>query len=105
MGEFWAFCVRDATTLVRFRFQCSTRLRAGRRTSAIVLAWALAPPAVNCAAVLAAAHTGGITRVTFDGRTMEYRSLDELGRALSALHAAENSAVRRPGVTFASFSS
>jgi len=42
--------------------------------------------------------------VTFDGRTVEYRSLDELGRALSVLHAAENSAARRPNVTFASFS-
>ena len=44
------------------------------------------------AAVLAAAFTGGTTRVTFDGRTVEYRSLDELGRALSVLHAAENTA-------------
>ena len=40
------------------------------------------------AAVLAYAFTGGTTRVTFDGRTVEYRSLDELGRALSVLHAA-----------------
>ena len=38
------------------------------------------------------------------GRTVEYRSLDELGRALSVLHAAENTAARRPSVTFASFS-
>ena len=56
------------------------------------------------ASVLAAAFTGGTTRVTFDGRTVEYRSLDELGRALSVLHAAENSAARRPSVTFACFS-
>ena len=55
-------------------------------------------------AALAAAFTGGTTRVTFDGRTVEYRSLDELGRALSVLHAAENAAARRPSVTFASFS-
>ena len=31
-------------------------------------------------------------------------SLDELGRALAALHGAENSAARRPSVTLASFS-
>ena len=69
-----------------------------------VLAWALAQPVSTRAAVLAAAFTGGTTRVTFDGRTVEYRSLDELGRALSVLHAAENAAARRPNVTFASFS-
>ena len=68
------------------------------------LAWALAQPAGSRAAALAAAFTGGTTRVTFDGRTVEYRSLDELGRALSVLHAAENAAARRPSVTFASFS-
>jgi len=69
-----------------------------------VLAWALAQPAGTRAAVLAAAFTGGTTRVTFDGRTVEYRSIAELGRALSVLHAAENAAARRPSVTFASFS-
>jgi len=69
-----------------------------------VLAWALAQPTGSRASVLAAAYTGGTTRVTFDGRTVEYRSLDELGRALAVLHAAENSAARRPSVTFASFS-
>jgi len=68
-----------------------------------VLAWALTQPTTSRAAVLAAAFTGGTTRVTFDGRTVEYRSLDELGRALSVLHGAENSAARRPSVTFASF--
>ena len=31
-----------------------------------VLAWALAQPAGSRAAVLAAAYTGGATRVTFD---------------------------------------
>ena len=56
------------------------------------------------AAVLAAAFTGGTTRVTFDGRTVEYRSLDELRRALSVLHAAENAAARRPSISLASFS-
>ena len=69
-----------------------------------VLAWALAQPTGTRAAVLAAAFTGGTTRVTFDGRTVEYRNLDELGRALAVLCSAENSAARRPGVTFASFS-
>jgi len=68
-----------------------------------VLAWALAQPAGSRAAVLAAAYTGGTTRVTFDGRTVEYRSLDELGRALAALHGAENAAARRPSMTLASF--
>jgi hypothetical protein len=69
-----------------------------------ILAWALAQPAGSRAAALAAAYTGGTTRVTFDGRTVEYRSLDELGRALAALRGAENSSARRPSVTFASFS-
>ena len=68
-----------------------------------VLAWALAQPAGTRAAVLAAAYTAGTTRVTFDGRTVEYRSLDELGRALSVLCSAENSAARRPSVTLATF--
>ena len=68
-----------------------------------VLAWALVQPAGSRAAVLAAAYTGGTTRVTFDGRTVEYRSLDELGRTLAALHGAENTAARRPSVTLVSF--
>ena len=68
-----------------------------------VLAWALAQPAGSRAAVLAAAYTGGTTRLTFDGRTVEYRSLDELGRALAALRGAESSAARRPSLTLASF--
>jgi hypothetical protein len=68
------------------------------------LAWALAQPAGSRAAVLVAAFTGGVTRVTFEGRTVEYRSLDELGRAIAALYGAENTAARRPGMTFAQFS-
>ncbi len=68
-----------------------------------VLAWALAQPAGSRAAVLASAYTGGTMRVTFDGRTVEYRSLNELGQALSVLHAAMNPSVRRPLVTLASF--
>ena len=69
-----------------------------------VLAWALAQPSGSRAAALAAAYTGSTTRVSFDGRTVEYRSLDELGRALVVLRGAEITAARRPGVTFASFS-
>ncbi len=53
--------------------------------------------------MLVAAFTGGVTRVTFEGRTVEYRSLDELGRAIAALYGAENVTARRPGVTLASF--
>jgi hypothetical protein len=67
------------------------------------LAWALAQPAGSRAAVLASAYTGGVTRVTFEGRTVEYRSLDELARAIATLNGAENAASRRPGVTLASF--
>ena len=69
-----------------------------------VLAWALVQPAGSRATVLANAYTGGTTRVTFDGRTIEYRSLDELGRALGVLRAAETASARRPGLTLASFS-
>jgi hypothetical protein len=54
--------------------------------------------------VLVAAFTGGVTRVTFEGRTVEYRSLDELARAITALHGAENAAARRPGMTLVQFS-
>ena len=69
-----------------------------------VLAWALAQPAGSRAAALAAAYTSGTTRVSFEGRTVEYRSLDELGRALAVLQGAELTAARRPAVTLASFS-
>ena len=69
-----------------------------------VLAWALAQPVGSRAGALAAAYTGGTTRVSFEGRTVEYRSLDELGRALAVLRGAETSAARRPSVTLASFS-
>jgi hypothetical protein len=68
------------------------------------LAWALAQPAGSRAAVLASAFTGGVTRVTFEGRTVEYRSLDELGRAIAALYGAENATARRPRVTMVQFS-
>jgi hypothetical protein len=68
------------------------------------LAWALAQPANSRAAVLASAYTAGTTRVSFDGRTIEYRSLDELGRALAVLRGAETTSARRPSMTLASFS-
>ncbi len=42
--------------------------------------------------------------MTFDGRTIEYRSLDEIARALTAGYAAENAAARRPRMTLVSFS-
>jgi hypothetical protein len=69
-----------------------------------VLAWALAQPTTSRAAALASAYTGGTTRVTFEGRTVEYRSLDDLGRALTALHGAEVTTARRPSMTLVSFS-
>jgi len=69
-----------------------------------VLAWALAQPAGSRAAALAASYTSGTTRVSFEGRTVEYRSLDELSRALVVLRAAELTAARRPSATLASFS-
>jgi len=52
---------------------------------------------------LAAAYTAGTTRVTFEGRTVEYRSLAEIGQALAAGYAAEHPAQRRPCVTLARF--
>ncbi|WP_408611801.1 phage head-tail joining protein [Falsiroseomonas oryzae] len=59
-----------------------------------ILAWALAQPSGSRAAALAAAYTGGVTRVTFDGRTVAYRGLHELGRALAVLRGAETAAAR-----------
>ena len=43
--------------------------------------------------------------MTFDGRTIEYHSLDELGRTLVVLRGAEDATARHPSVTLASFSS
>jgi len=68
-----------------------------------VLAWALAQPTSNRWRNLAEAFAAGTTRVSFDGRTVEYRRLDEIGRALAAGYGAENSAARRPSITLASF--
>ena len=69
-----------------------------------ILAWALALPPGNRWRGLADAYTSGTLRVTFEGRTVEYRALTDIGVALAAGHAAEVSTARRPGVTFASFS-
>jgi hypothetical protein len=61
------------------------------------LAWALAQPAGSAARALADAYSGGTTRVSIDGRSVEYRSLADIERALTALHAAGQSAAsRRP---------
>jgi hypothetical protein len=67
------------------------------------LAWALAQPTGNRWRGLADAYTAGTTRVTFEGRTVEYRSLVEIGQALGAGYAAENLAQRRPCITLARF--
>ena len=68
-----------------------------------VLAWAIALPIGNRWRGLADAYTGGTMRVTFDGRTVEYRTLDEIARALAVGYAAENTAQRRPNMTLARF--
>ena len=68
-----------------------------------VLAWALARAAGDRWRALADAYATGTLRVTFEGRTVEYRSLAEIERALAAGYAAENVAARRPGVTYATF--
>jgi hypothetical protein len=68
-----------------------------------ILAWALAQPTESRWRGLADAFTGGTTRVSVEGRTVEYRSLNEIARALIAGHGAENAAVRRPSVTLGRF--
>lgn len=68
-----------------------------------VLAWAIAQPTGNRWRGLADAYTGGTTRVTFEGRTVEYRSLAEIGQALAAGYAAENPVQRRPCIALARF--
>ena len=70
-----------------------------------VLAWALIQPVGSRGRGLVDAYTAGTTRVVFDGRTVEYRSLAEIGTALAALYAAQiDTTARRPNVTYASFS-
>ena len=68
-----------------------------------VLAWAIALPVGNRWRGLADAFTAGTTRVTFDGRAVEYRSLAEIGQALAAGYAAENPVQRRPCIALARF--
>ena len=68
-----------------------------------VLAWALSQPTGSRWQGLADAFSGGTTRVTFDGRTVEYRSLAEISTILAVGYAAETNATRRPGTTYASF--
>jgi hypothetical protein len=70
----------------------------------VILAWALARPANDRWRLLADAFAGGTTRVSFEGRSVEYRSLTELARTLAAGYAAENASTRRTPVTLASFS-
>lgn len=66
------------------------------------LAWALAQPAGSRARVLADAYTSGTRRVTIDQRTVEYATLADMERALSALHASTLAASqRRPSRTTA----
>jgi hypothetical protein len=68
-----------------------------------ILAWALALPSGNRWRGLAEAFAGGTMRVSFEGRSIEYRSLAEISTALAAGYTAENMSVRRPTTTFASF--
>lgn len=68
------------------------------------LAWALAQPPGNRWRGLADAFTSGTTRVSFDGRTVEYRTLADICAALAAGYASENPATRRPSLTLACFS-
>ena len=68
-----------------------------------VLAWALSQPTDSRWHRLADAFAGGTTRVTFDGRTVEYRSLAEISTILAVGYAAETNTARRPGTTYASF--
>ncbi|MCA3307595.1 MAG: hypothetical protein ING00_17540 [Roseomonas sp.] len=66
------------------------------------LAWALAQVAGTRARVLADAYTSGTRKVTFENRTVEYATLAEMERALSALYAASVSTTqRRPARTIA----
>lgn len=66
------------------------------------LAWAIAQAAGTRARALADAYTSGTRRVTFEGRTVEYASMAELERALTAVHqAATTAALRRPARTVA----
>jgi hypothetical protein len=69
-----------------------------------ILAWALARPPQDRWRALADALVAGTTRVSFDGRTVEYRSVADLARLLEAGYAAENAAPSRVSMTLATFS-
>lgn len=69
-----------------------------------VLAWALALPATDRWYSLAEAYASGTTKVTFEGRSVEYRSLAEIAAALTAGYGAANAVASRPSVTMAQFS-
>lgn len=69
-----------------------------------VLTWALAQATGSAARGLADAYTSGALRVTFEGRTVEYRTLADIDTALSALYNASFSEAARPAsYTLASF--
>jgi hypothetical protein len=69
-----------------------------------ILAWALALPITDRWRSLAEAYAAGTVRVTFEGRTVEYRSLQEIAQALTAGYGAANAAAPRPPVTVVQFS-
>lgn len=68
-----------------------------------VLAWALALPSTSRWRALADAYASGTLRVTFEGRSVEYRSLAEISAALTAGYGAENVTAKRPAFTLATF--
>lgn len=66
------------------------------------LAWALAEPAESRARGLADAYTSGTTSVAHDGQRVEYASMRDIERALTALHeAGMATSMRRPRATIA----
>ena len=65
---------------------------------------ALDATCTGCGHRSARIHPPGTLRVTFEGRTVEYRALADMAAALAAGHAAEVSIARRLGVAFDSFS-
>lgn len=65
------------------------------------LAWALAQTGTRARA-LADAYSSGTRRVTFEGRTVEYATIAEMERVLTALYQASlNETQRRPSRTIA----
>jgi hypothetical protein len=59
------------------------------------LRWALTQPVGSRAYLLAQAYTGGTKRVTVDGRTVEYTTMAEMERVMTALYEATSTAPRR----------